>query len=175
MCCVPNPNAGYVHYQSTTSSRSFNGGAPVADPVATTAWQARYRDLMEALDAHHGSRTLVRLAVLLALLAGDSPDLLQNKRWVVLESVSVSGTFSAADTYLDPTLVDLTSARLQTCWVSVVRSLDTCMSWADRSAELRARRSGDATHDAMRHCHTGATRIAPSSRRGPRPCLRAVA
>ncbi|KAJ7213408.1 hypothetical protein GGX14DRAFT_563729 [Mycena pura] len=113
---------------------------------------------------------LTGLAVLLAHLAGDSPDLLQNKRWVVLESVGVLGTFSAADAYLDSILVGKWFA---TCWVSVVRSLDTCMSWADRSAELRARRSGDAAHDAMRRCHTAATRIAPSSRRGPRPCLRA--
>ncbi|KAJ7195957.1 hypothetical protein GGX14DRAFT_674218 [Mycena pura] len=152
---VPNPNAeinfvraksAFLLYEAQQLAQQWARPELAADPVATTAWQARYWDLMEALDAHRGFLTLVRtraafcprlhtlalsikvacvlaltgLAVLLTLFAGNSADLAQKKHEVVLEIIGVSGTFSAPDcAYLDPIL--------SACWISVVRSLDACI------------------------------------------------
>ncbi|KAJ7162701.1 hypothetical protein C8R43DRAFT_1123379 [Mycena crocata] len=113
------------------------------DDAGNTAWQEKYWELMEALDAQRAfiASTLIRtafvptlktmslslkvcaiivltgLTILLELFASDKNELRRKKYEAVCEIIGISGMFSAEDAeYLDPIL--------STCWRIIIAPLN---------------------------------------------------
>ncbi|KAJ7451969.1 hypothetical protein FB451DRAFT_698654 [Mycena latifolia] len=124
------------------------------EQATAAAWQARYWELMEALDAHRSFLALTTtriafcpelhtlglslkvctvlvltgLSVLLTPFADAQPELRRKKYAAVGEIISISLTFSEEDCeYLEPIL--------SACWTAVIGTVDYCIAQGPEAVE----------------------------------------
>ncbi|KAJ7658893.1 hypothetical protein B0H17DRAFT_345218 [Mycena rosella] len=137
--------SAFLLFEAQELAAEWSQSGLAADQV--TAWQTRYWDLMEALDAHRSFLTLTLtrvafcpayhtlglslkvcvvlvltgLSVLHTLFSADQIELRRKKYEAIAEIINISATFSEEDCeYLDPIL--------SVCWTAIIGTLDHCIA-----------------------------------------------